>query len=217
MQKNKSILNQKCNNCGHKINFFKMKEQFRNENKNHMRKATIILSIILGIPIVLFINRYFYWLNKTPLNEHGNIGLWYGFGIGFFIAFLFLELRGYHRYSTYSGKRQRKALIHSKIRWAYWHSLSNKKKKSLIMKYVKLVFIAILPYLIIVFIGFTILNAMENDVNRIRVMLITIGSYIGLYFITGKKWIKYLQNKLSKECRKIGIDYQRFNRGVKSK
>lgn len=207
MQKNKSILNQKCDDCGSPIDYFELRGHIIKEDLWKSIKSFKLVSLIaiIGSIVLIFIN-----VNVILTS----------FGIGTFFGMLIMFYSEVKFQKNYKPNKIKKKFYHSKVRWNYYKSLSKRKRNKLISKMMQYISIALLPYILIVIVGIGIIESIEISITQkvIASFLLLVIYYTLLVIDLKLDLLKgYCQDKLIKELAKEGIDYQRLNKGVKSK
>lgn len=213
MQKNKSILNQKCK-CGEPIDFFELREHSRNETMNWNTKVYKFLFIFMIIASFLICIRI-YMIYSTIINDVVyTLGLLYGFFFGSIFGMLILSYTDYKKMRRYNAKRDRKEYYHHKVRWSYYKSLSKKKQKALLKGSSFILLVSITPFLLIAFIMFSF---MDNQLNEWSLIVIIGGFLIYLALWKIDPFTPFLRKLTINKLKEQGIDYNLFNRGVKTK
>ena len=217
IDKSKSILNQKCE-CGRKIDYFQLREHVIAEKMWRIKKfskiSIIILIVLFIIQNILLLLSFFSANNTNNEGELLSVGLMVGCVNGVIISFIYIIYKDYKNIKQFNAKKSRKEFYRHKVRWSYYHSLGKRQRKALVKAMALCIGLAVFPFYMIMIISFIISNTIDGDY---KVVSLIIGLII--YIITAMLFSKKIYNKCKKWAIKrtseVGIDYERFNRGVK--
>ncbi len=200
MQEDKSILNQKCK-CGEPIDYFELRGHIIRETiwKSKLGFKFSSLIAIIGSIILICVNA------NVILTSFG-IGTFFGMMIMFYSEVKFEK--------NYKPNKIKKKFYHSKVRWSYYKSLSKKKQNAIIKGLSIVILGSVAPFFLIMMIMFSLLANQPNESS----FLVIISGFL-IYFALWKinPFTPFLRKRMISKLKEQGIDYQRFNRGVKSK